>query len=139
VIGSTALLEGLAVWLASEGLAQYRADGSYTDNPALPSVVFSPVDAPDTIVLLEVKADQRFSVGAGAAGAPTGSGGGLAGPPPRVDVNFTYRAVGVDSLAVEGIASAVVSRIAVLAASGARDRLGISVCSLCCLWSLALM
>jgi len=66
-------------------------------------------------------------MGSGVPGTPAGTGGGLLGPPPRIDVEFVYRAVGKNALAVEELASAVASRIAVLAASGAKDRLGVRV------------
>jgi hypothetical protein len=104
------ILEGLAQWLASQGLAQYDPNGGYTELPDLPATVFSPVDMPDTTLVLEVMEDTRTQARGNAEPAPN-----------SLSVRFTYRAPGHDARTVEALAHAVLSRFTEVAYSGPGD------------------
>ncbi|WP_137147403.1 hypothetical protein [Mycolicibacterium sp. CR10] len=108
-----ALLEGIAAWLNAQGLAQYNATtGTYSNDTALPAVLFSSADHPDTAVVVEIVKDYRTDYRN--EREPFQSG---------FDVRFSFRAAGNDSRPVEVLAHNVYEAITDLyEVAGDRDR-----------------
>lgn len=109
------ILEAIASWLADQDLAQYNTNGGYENRPDKPAIVFGNTDTPDTLLILEVAADDRHAV----KGLMAVSNGLL--------IRFTYRACGRDARPVERLADAVLQRFVSLASSGPVDPFGINV------------
>ena len=81
------VLVTIAGHLAGVGLAQYDPNGNYLNHPDLPAILFADADVPDTACVLTCT-DQDDRLG-------------------HWDVEFAYRATGVNPLAVNTMADNV--------------------------------